>query len=749
MKSIVLTASLSLLVLAGCISDPAGPTAGNSSGFRVRSDFAAGLNANQGWAGAVNEGVAITADQPFRIRFEVEPPPGSSAATSYQLQYRRNGGEWTSVEAHDFPYPVRELALDFEALAVGASPQGWRMVQGNAGRMAVAADGSDRFLRVQATQETLVGLYSPPWSANEFAAEFRLTAGSRSGLGFVFGHDGTGNYGRVFVDPAAGVIRLSRFARGMETVVAERSAVITPGQWLEIEIQTEAGEVEVNFGDGTVEFSAALGANIPSADFGVEVPSGGRAEFREFVVAGESRTPRVSIVSSPAYENGAATTNLLPGSTAAFQAGAGIALAEQARASAGADAHSEFEWALVIRRLADGAVTSEEGDVFDLRMVGTGGNASVTSRTASLRLTIPPGHLGGTYVETPGEIGPWQAANGDLYFIMEPTETHNVFMMVKSTDGGRTWREVDSANRPLTDDLESVDARRIGHTIHIIHQITNSTHYHSFRTSDHPTEPDTWAVRDEVAATAVSVAQAATMVVRSDGSIVTFYVADTVHYNIRAPGGGWGADTPLDPGLAPKSAGPKAVLGANDVVHLAYYGMDGTVWYRQLRRDGSLTPRQQLASGLGATRAEYGAVLPLVFLPQSNTVVILYRQADGRLWERRIVGDGPPTPAVRVTDRAVSQHPVDSQQAVADAYPDEDTIRVLFVDEATRSIFSTSDRGGWQPPQLQVGNIQGSWVRGTIYTRRDGTKVYGYVYDAGSRGGAGLNRFKEWVLTGP
>jgi hypothetical protein len=182
-------------------------------------------------------------------------------------------------------------------------------------------------------------------------------------------------------------------------------------------------------------------------------------------------------------------------------------------------------------------------------------------------------------------------------------------------------------------------------------------------------------------------------------------------------------------------------------VHLSYYGMDGTIWYRRLLPDGRLTARQQLASGLGTTRAEFGAVLPPVFIPRTNTLVILYRQADGRLWERRVVADGAPTPPVRVTDRVVLQEAVDSQQPEADAVLDGETVRLLFVEESSRSIFSTNDRGGWQPSELQVAAILGSWVRGNVYTRRDGVKVHGYVYDAGSDGGAGMNRFGELVLS--
>jgi len=139
--------------------------------------------------------------------------------------------------------------------------------------------------------------------------------------------------------------------------------------------------------------------------------------------------------------------------------------------------------------------------------------------------------------------------------------------------------------------------------------------------------------------------------------------------------------------------------------------------------------------------------LPLLYIPETNTVVIIYRLSDGNLWERRVVNDGPPTPAVKVTDRAVVTDAVDSQQPGADAVLDGGTVRVFFIDESTRDIWSTHDKGGWQPSTLLVDAILGSWIRGNVYTRRDGNRVYGYVYDAGSDGGAGMNRFGEVVLS--
>jgi hypothetical protein len=744
-------ALLALPLLAGCLAEPVRLAAEGETAFRVRSDFSAPLNDDRGWAGALNENVTIAADRPFRLRFEVERGPGSSPAAQFRLQFRRNGGDWADVEAHDFPYPVREIELDFEDETIGTKPVGWSVAAGSAGDFAVVADGKGKILRARAAERPLTALRTPPWEATEFAASFRLPAENRSGFGLVFGYVDASNHCRVFLDPAAGAIRVSRFADGKETVVAERKAGITPGRWLDLELQILGGEVQVNFDNDALEFAARLEAAVPPKSLGFHVPARGAVAFREFAVAGEARTPRVSIVSSPAFQNGAPTTDLLRGASTRFQPGAGMSLTERTPPWPGAAAHGEFEWAIVVRRYADGAVTNDEGDTFELRMVEADGARPITSRNPLLRLTIPPGHVGGTYVEAPGRIGPWQASNGDLYFIMEPTETDNVFMMVKSADGGRTWREIDGANRPQTDDLESVDARLVGDTIHMIHQVTNSTRYHTFQTSDHPTQPDTWAIRDEVAARARSIAQAAAVAMRSAGSIVAFYVADTVHYSIRSAAGTWAADTALDPRVAPRSAGPKAVLGADGVVHVAYYGMDGTIWYRRMLPDGTFTARQQLATGLRQTRAEYGAVLPLVFVPETNTLVIIYRQSDRRLWERRVVNYGPPTPAVPVTDRAVIQDAVDSQQPAADACADGATVHVLFVDESTGSLFSTHDSGlrQWQPPKQEVGGIQGSWVRGTTYTRPDGARVYGFVYDAGSKGGAGMNRFAEVVVNRP
>lgn len=554
----------------GAVNEEAAPT-DRQTAFRVRSDPAAELNADRGWAGGLNKNVTVKSDAPFRIRFELEQSGEAAGERLFRLQYRRNGGAWMNVEVSDFPYP-------------------------------------------------------------------------------------------------------------------------------------------------------------------------------------EAATPRVGIVATDAYENGAPTRDLLNGSSASFSEGAGLNLAAVTPAWSVESRQSEWEWPLVIRRFADGAVTNEEDDTFEFRIADATGCPLGSYVNPVLTLTIPPGHLGGTFVETPGRLGPWEASNGDLYFIMEPTETYNVLMVVKSSDGGRTWAEVDGANRPAADDLEGFATQLRGDTIHMLHQTSDEVWHHSFRTSDHFASRDSWDIRDELVATPEEPpTQVASIAVRSDDSIVGVYGGpQKIHYKIRSTEGSWSSETVVDEGIPPNLSGPQVVPGNDDVVHFAYTGSDGTAWYRRIATDGTLSPREQLGAGLGTTENDVGSILPLVYIPETNTVVIIYRQATGTLWERRIVEHGPPTEPVQVSDRSVVQNAVDSDQTGADAVADGATVHVLFIEAGTGNVYHTrtDDAGAWQRPTLQVDGIQGQWIRGMRLTRGRGTPVYGYVYDAGSNGGSGMNRYGELPMSG-
>lgn len=456
-------------------------------------------------------------------------------------------------------------------------------------------------------------------------------------------------------------------------------------------------------------------------------------------------SPITSIVSTEGYTHGERTEDLLAGAPAPFTGGVGVAERVSPPVGAWPPGSTEWEWALVIRYFSDGAVRLDDGETFEYRVVAADGTP-LAGPPARVTLEVPDFHLGGTFAETPGRIGPFETSNGDLYFIQEPTETYNVFMMLRSTDRGRSWAEVDAGNRPPNGDLEAVDAVLVDGSIHMIHQ-ADSTWYYRFDTSDHAGGPDRWGVRNELVAGALDPpTQVTALAPRSDGSLVALYGGDTtIHLRVRADEGGWGEERSLDPGSPDTLSGPVAVTGAGDVVHIAYVDHRGNGWLRQFLPDGTLTPRVLLATGLGTGDNNRVALLPLVWLPGSGTLSALYRTADGRLLERRRAPTGVLSPPVVVAEVPVASGPVDSDQVTADAIAVEDAVHVLFVEEATGSLWHVSrpEGGGWGSPSPVLEGIRGQWIRGALLERGPEGPIYGFVVDAGSDGGSGYNQYGE------
>jgi hypothetical protein len=466
-------------------------------------------------------------------------------------------------------------------------------------------------------------------------------------------------------------------------------------------------------------------------------------------------TPQVSIVSTPAYESGDETADRLAGTDAPFRGGTGVHHAASTPTFVSDDeagpVQSEWSWPVVLRRYADGGVTTQEGDAFAFRMVTPDGTPVAAETRPTVTASVPSRLLAGTFPETPGRIGPWEASNGDLYFLMEPAETFNVLMAVKSTDGGASWAEVDGAHRPATGDLEGFASAQQGHTIHILHQIDEAVLYHAFRTSDHPSAPDSWAVRDDtVAAPGEPPTQVASIATRPDSSLVAVYGApQSIQVSTRSPDGSWGEPTVVAPDGPHRLSGPQTVVGDDGVVHLAYTRGDGTVWYRRVEPSGTLTAKQRVSSDVGTAITDVGSVLPLVHLPNTDTVVVPYRRTDGRLWARRVDGDGTMTEPVRISTRAVAQSAVDSDQTGADAIAARGRVHVLYIGADDGALYHTrSDAAGqWGPAERIVDDGPVQWVRGRPLRRGAETaSVYGFVYDAGSNGGSGRNWYAERPL---
>jgi len=514
--------------------------------------------------------------------------------------------------------------------------------------------------------------------------------------------------------------------------------------------------------------------------------------LRDFPYPDEISTPRVSLVRPDGWGSGVPTENLLTASILPFAPGEGVsdtlridgegeALESNNAAApwpavnedtaggaplAPVPVHGEWEWPVVIRRWADGAVTNETGDTFEFRMQDGAGRPVTSADPLSVTLRIPERLLGGTYAETPGVLGPWQSEDGTLYFPMEPAETHNVLMMVASTDHGENWAEVDGANRPTTDDLEGFATAWHDGVIYLLHQISEATYLHAFDTRATPADAagnlvatgvasGRWVIRDElVSVHSKPPVQVASLVARSDGSLVAVYGdSQGLRRRVRNSEEGWGPEGIVEVADGALASGVMAVGLADDVIHMAYTatspdGSARSVRHRTLAPGGSLTAATRVGEGVGTTEEEIGALLPLGWVSATNTVVVAWRRGDGVLWERRIQANGSVSAPVRITSRPVVQSGADSDQVGADLVVHEGVAHVVFIDEETRDIWHTSSPapGIWTPARPVIEGINAQWVRGRVVRDATGAEVYGLVYDAGSNGGSGMNRYAVITL---
>lgn len=745
------------LTVAACVGDrnpvssPPDPSSGEhdrQTGWRVRADRNAPLNGDTGWAGPANQPVSVVADQPFRLRLEVEAG-ADPTPRRYGLQVRRNDGDWQAVQAEDFPYPekVFAVALDDQTVAFGAL---FQLEQGAAESLQRAADGS---VRLASGREELVATARLPieWRPSEFALDLRLPDETAAHIDIAVMTFGNGEHAGVRLIPPNRVAVLA-WTGMRERLLAERHHPLATERWLTLKIGVDEEGLTVELDDEPI-LEMALGPELRGEPrLGIRLPPGHEVDLRSVGVEGEASSPPVSIVSSPAFAHGTPTADLLPLSSRAFTGGAGVSFAERTPPWLAADGHGEWSFPLVIRRFSDQAALNEHGDRFEFRLVRSDGRVVDAARAAVVTLSVPEGRIGGTFVETPMRLGPWQTPSGDLYFIIEPSETWNRMMMIRSRDGGRSWREVDGANRPLTGDLEGLGSRFVDGRIHVLHQTSDQVLYHAFDTAEAPGRSEGWAIRDEaVAAPPEPPTQIADLAVRADGRIVAFYGAGNgIEYRVRSVDGQWAGARAADDPQGRVLSGVSVVRSRDDVIHIAWTTSDGEGWYRRLGPDLALGEATRFATGLATGEADVGALLPLVHAFAPDRLFLLYRAADGHLYERSVAGTGRWTGPAKITARTVAQSPVDSDQVAADAIVHGDTVHVLFVEAASGQLFHTAGgRGAWTEAKRVVADAPVQWVRGNRIAMPDGSPAYGFVYDAGSNGGSGMNRYDRIPLTLP
>lgn len=201
-------------------------------------------------------------------------------------------GQVTPVRVENPWQPVHDLSLitrlafNFREDRIGATPQYWSVAQGSAGGLRVAgeADGKQRHLRAEAGAEDLIGLFDAATVPRyRFQTMLRFTSETGAKAGLVFGYVDAANHWRAVVDAAAGAIRVSRVADGVETALVEKAVAVEREKWLPLEVAGEGTRARLEFGsDLKVEFDP--GAALPDAYLGCYVPAGAAAEYLAFQI---------------------------------------------------------------------------------------------------------------------------------------------------------------------------------------------------------------------------------------------------------------------------------------------------------------------------------------------------------------------------------------------------------------------------------------------------------------------------------
>jgi hypothetical protein len=343
--------------------------------------------------------------------------------------------------------------------------------------------------------------------------------------------------------------------------------------------------------------------------------------------------------------------------------------------------------------------------------------------------------------------------NDNLYRLTEsdlvnPPAAGNHPLMYKSIDGGITWTDMDSANRPTAQDLEATWVMRVGTQIIVFVNRDDTVWRVPFNTSDSGT-PDTWGTQETVdtSLSSTGVEQFVSVTRTSDGQEWIFY-SDTLvssnqqmAYRRRTGVNTYGSKSDLGGNTAVSYTGPSAVLGASDLSHVFYTDVTNAhLYYRTLSSTGTLSSATQVdsagTSGFSASPSRY-VHTNAVYYDDAGTEVIsvMYADTSNMLKLVRVVGGTPQTPEAVSTNSVLTNPSATTSDAIiAHLAIDGTTTLAIWSDAGTGDLLwrQRDAAGTWGPITTlwaSGGNLA-YYVYNTVFTRA-GRRIMGYVYDVG------------------
>lgn len=318
---------------------------------------------------------------------------------------------------------------------------------------------------------------------------------------------------------------------------------------------------------------------------------------------------------SSGQDDGEATVNTLTGSARTFSAGEFSDDGLTGAVSLATTTHTELAFSFFIDPddVAD-------GDTVRLRCYdATSGDFTYTEtieitveKDITLPATVSVGQAN-THVESLSHVGPIRDTNGNLYVFSEGAANwaaqgsengYNTHVW-KSEDGGETWRlkaRTDTATQGM-EDLESFAMTRVApntkgeYWIVIGNGSGGDSEYDMWRTSDHATNADTFAVTDaqRFGAGTGPGEHHTSMVEKSDGDLWftngELIGGDEVIVYDYQVGGTWQGKATLMSATGSNISGAKSSLGASDRMVVAAMSVDdGEIVARAVADDNTLYP---------------------------------------------------------------------------------------------------------------------------------------------------------------
>ena len=298
----------------------------------------------------------------------------------------------------------------------------------------------------------------------------------------------------------------------------------------------------------------------------------------------------VMLVNKLTTTDGAATTNILSGSSRTFVAGSVNHDAVAADVTLNNE-HTELEFPILISLLYAPQLALTDGDTISFRITDNGTVLDTYTVTPIVTINVPSGYIGGTHIETSGGLIWIQIPDGTLYAPIETNELSADIMMLKSTDNGVSWLPIDSTEVLVANDMESFsmaydDTNKIIHCLHVGGEVN----YYQFATKDHATLADTWieigastATFHELEASVDSINQSAEIILRDHGGgeerLYAFYGDDVspnvLYYRMKpdlSSTNNWNTRVAVDSeGGSSDFTGVAAVVGPNsNLIHIFY-----------------------------------------------------------------------------------------------------------------------------------------------------------------------------------